>query len=201
MAVLIIGDLGRSSRAQSLNAGQAHASDRRPPTRSDKASPARRVAREAAPEAAREAARLVHDQTRCLARINSLNVTLLRRIQSAILEVPQQFHMGCWHQGDILPGALDKCSATACIAGWALVLDLRVRLSEVSGLVSGLDVATFPRFSIEESAIGRYACSLLGLSLDQGEKLFFVQKWPTRFSGQYLECPPYCGELKRDDTY
>jgi len=94
-------------------------------------------------------------------KISPLNIPLLRSIQFCILETPEQFHIGYWHCGDILPGVVDKCSASACIAGWALVLGCKVRLSE-----------------LDNSAIDILAREVLGVGEIEAQRLFLLSHWP-----------------------
>lgn len=156
MATLQLSDLGRRSRTSRSNA-----------LRQPKLSPDRpaRTAASAEEKAARAAARQ-------LRLTRHLNVPLLRLIQEAILESPQQFSMKSWHHGDVYPGALDKVSGTACIGGWAVVLGMRLRLSAITGQVLGI------------SGRARY---ILGLSERQSIALFL--EWPQEFQGHYLPDP------------
>lgn len=101
-----------------------------------------------------------------------INVGLLRQVQAAIMKTPTQFNIDEWHIGDVLPGTADKCSSSACIAGWAVVLGPRVRLSLLTG-----------------TEIERLAREVLGLSAEQSRCLFLFTGWPWGLQERYI-CDP-----------
>jgi hypothetical protein len=95
----------------------------------------------------------------------TINVALLRAVQRAILTTPTQFEISEWHRGDVAPFAPDKCSSTACIAGWAVLLHDKERLTQWSSV------------SIEERTR-----RLLGLDEEQAKRLFYCGLWPGSFT-------------------
>jgi len=94
-----------------------------------------------------------------------MNTQLFREIQKQIQKTPEKFSMSCFltDQCCYNPQSIfqDGCGATACIAGWAIVL-------------SG--VTKYP-----EELCFRKATVLLQLSDEQGQRLFFDCYWPTEF--------------------
>lgn len=111
-----------------------------------------------------------------------MNVRLLRRIQKRILAEPLQFQMGHWFtaRGDWsdfidghAPEMIPNCGTAACIAGWAVTLDLHKKPSEV-----------------EVNSIEPRARRLLKLTLEQALRLFIINQWPQEFSGDWAILTP-----------
>ena len=101
-----------------------------------------------------------------------LNIVLLRQIQTTICKVPQQFDISSWHHGDVLP-EVEKCSSSACLAGWAVVLGTRQRLS-----------------TLHRDEIKHLARELLGIRTEEQAKcLFYVGFWPAELATRYIACP------------
>jgi hypothetical protein len=106
-----------------------------------------------------------------------INVELLRQVQNAIVKHAAHFNMGTWGYGakkrHIMhdESSESECGTTACIAGFIVLLH--------DGKV-GYGVA------------GR-AAKLLGLDYDvwndelNGNKLFHLSNWPTKFCRRYLQ--------------
>lgn len=111
-----------------------------------------------------------------------MNVRLLRRIAKVIQEKPREFDINYWHRDKKAPnkanplkkgnavGALCElpkerqvaCGTVHCIAGWAQILS--------------------PDRDCKQDA--EYdAKRLLGLELDEADRLFFAYNWPRGFGG------------------
>lgn len=84
------------------------------------------------------------------------NIPLLRRVQRAILEHPEEFDMAYFF-------GRRACGTTACICGWSATLGSRHK-SIILDLYGN---------KIEETAT-----NMLRLSSDQSEKLFYLCFWP-----------------------
>ena len=97
-----------------------------------------------------------------------MNVKLLRRIQRWLMRLrhPEHFDMAdYWHKGD--------CGTSYCIAGKAL---------QLCGYRFGHEEMVFNPKGQECGAIKPIAESLLGLTPDEADRLFFRTYWPYRFS-------------------
>ena len=96
-----------------------------------------------------------------------MNVKLLRRIQRWLMRLrhPEHFNMAdFWRKGD--------CRTSYCIAGKAL---------QLSGYRLGHDTAFNPKGQ-ECGFIKPIAESLLGLTPNEADRLFYRTHWPYRFS-------------------
>ncbi len=108
-----------------------------------------------------------------------MNTELLREIQKAILDTPTRFDMSDWIQkADESP-----CGTTACIAGYAVLIDELQKKNET--LQNTKEITKF-RAEIEDwveenGTIPFRAQKLLDLTNDQCRRLFHVSRWPSQF--------------------
>ncbi len=88
-----------------------------------------------------------------------MNIKLLEKIKLAIRAYPNQFDMSNWFDKN-------ECGTTACIAGWAVALNKNLPLNQA-----------------EDACIAceREAMKALGLTFDEGQRLFYLGKWPPQF--------------------
>ena len=104
-----------------------------------------------------------------------MNIELLRKIRSSILENPQNFDMSTWFDSEdgcdenlIGRGescaVLDQCGTTGCIAGWALHLTKSINTG---------------------NTFWEQAQKILELSKNQAENLFYVNNWPDKYRDAY----------------
>lgn len=118
-----------------------------------------------------------------------MNVRLLRRVQKYIAAEPRRFNMWDWYlkfrgntkQFSDLRGAIlqvPPCKTVACIAGTAVVLTERqIPLR-------------FPVFADTDRSYGsglikNIALEKLNLTFYQGERLFYLENWPSKFERRY----------------
>jgi hypothetical protein len=107
-----------------------------------------------------------------------MNVKLLRKIQKHILAEPKRFIMSSWaqHRSPIRAVSQDRanrtgdvefpvCGTAACIGGWGIFL------------THGVD---FHSYGFEDDAR-----AALKLNRSQGERLFDVVNWPSRFRRRF----------------
>lgn len=107
---------------------------------------------------------------------DGINVELLERVKAHILEEPTRFDMGDFViQGEYLENfaanfgrPIPPCGTIACIAGWAVLLS--------EGQTSGAG-----------SDVQAEAEALLGLSVEQRERLFYTSNWPKKFNEAYRD--------------
>jgi len=129
--------------------------------------------------------------------VAELNVPLLLCVRDVILEHPERLNMDFYvvperppdrRRPDIFlldelpPGSIDHCGTTACIAGWAVLLDRR-RVPAVS------------RYSGGDANIHEVAAVLLGLKGTAGiadyateteiDSVFLVADWPADLRRAY----------------
>ena len=99
-----------------------------------------------------------------------MNVKLLRKVKKHILQEPRRFFMeklvekgkpGQAVSLDGIPRSLPACGTAACIAGWVCILEKTVQVDR------------------------RDAEEILGISDDEGERLFFVPSWPDRYRSKW----------------
>lgn len=98
--------------------------------------------------------------------MSALNVELLRKIQKHILEEPRRLDMTAWL--DAAPVDVVPCGTVACIAGWALHLS-----------------NTKPGSTTEGGKWSGPARKVLGLSYEEGDKLFYEDNWPAPFATNF----------------
>lgn len=109
---------------------------------------------------------------------SKINVRLLRAIQRQIAKEPEQFCMSSWFlKNDAIP----NCGTSACIAGWAVTVSQKTNPLRAAKSMC-------PRFEERDVLVGLAndrvapkARRLLGLSLMQGELLFYKENWPEQF--------------------
>lgn len=112
-----------------------------------------------------------------------MNVKLLRKIRDEILKKPLRLDMGNWvnRQDDIAP-----CNTTACIAGWAVILDKQNRYK-----TKWTDEATVAIRDNQASPLRSYfettGQDCLDLTRIQAQRLFYCQSWPAQFSKPWTE--------------
>ena len=137
-------------------------------------------------------------------KTGDMNIELLNKIKSHVLEEPKRVWMGDWRirwgdQTEISVGmrrgidweyllqlSKPSCGTTACIAGWAVELggdgDMKGFPYELRGRKLG-----FP-YELR----GR---KLLGLnSYAQSDRLFYVASWPEQFRKRLAVAPPQSHE-------
>lgn len=119
--------------------------------------------------------------------IKIMNIKLLRKIQKAILKEPRQFDMDRWYS---FASSVPNCKTTACIAGWAIACDRKVKPLLAARTFDG-------EFGVNTHSItysgkpGDVAAQLLGIDLDQREKLFQVGNWPRKYYIAYQRADTY----------
>lgn len=108
-----------------------------------------------------------------MAEKKKLNVKLLRKIERHILEEPRRFMMSRFYAYgqpgqpfvapyfDLAP-TVPECGTAACIAGWANILTGHDRIAD--------------SWNAEQ---------LLGLTDEQGQRLFLIGCWPNPFKARY----------------
>lgn len=110
-----------------------------------------------------------------------MNVRLLRRIQKQILKEPKQFEMHQWFvfQGVNVP----NCGTTACIGGYAIALSTKQTPLEAARHISTkqfgktkCDLSDRSKQKVETTAR-----NLLGLTEEQGDRLFLEPDWPYKY--------------------
>jgi len=117
-----------------------------------------------------------------------MNIDLLNKICSSLEQEPKRFHMGEWvsinPESDLnIPfERLAPCGTTACIAGFAVMLDqcdVPADPDNWRKTMTGLN-----NFSIQD-----WAKELLQLSENQAAQLFRVTCWPSQFMHKYTSAP------------
>lgn len=117
-----------------------------------------------------------------------MNTRLLRKIQKEILAEPLRFDMRLWldQTSDVAP-----CGAAACIAGWAVLMDLQQKQGidwrEAAGKAQAKEQNTVKGFYFFDRAR-----KLLALTDPQGRRLFFLERWPTKFIRAYHDRWDHC---------
>lgn len=105
---------------------------------------------------------------------DKINTELLERVKQHILEEPKRFDMHSFvtrvstHAPEEIRPA---CGTTACIAGWAILLDRADRGEAVPRRISSAFY-----YSVEFRAM-----ELLSLTEKQRRSLFYVSSWPQEF--------------------
>lgn len=101
-----------------------------------------------------------------------MNVALFKEIRKRILAEPTQFHMGSWFNTH------PHCNTTACIAGWACVLESKEQ-----------DIATIMKHYMDgnwgECGPAERAMKLLGIDPMQASRLFYSTSWPKPYNVDY----------------
>lgn len=114
------------------------------------------------------------------------NISLLRKIQKAILKYPNQFNMGWWFQEcDSQGDPAGRCGTAACIAGWAVALSRQFngkKLNVVKNKTWDASEKAAELLKIPVERIWPPGGSVFGSSK---HPLFFTEQWPVRFRRQY----------------
>lgn len=142
-------------------------------------------------------------------KLKKRTVNLLRKVQAHILEEPKRLDMSDWGVAYAtgtktrIEGTTDKevpvpaCNTVGCVAGWSIFLgrpklwkDLIKATAENKAIYDNEDTAldetlNSPKYEAER---------ILGITDEQGERLFFFKKWsfrnplsgwPEKFSDAY----------------
>ena len=109
-----------------------------------------------------------------------MNITLLRNIQSVILEQPLRLNMYDW----IEESSRSPCGTVGCIAGHAVLIDTLKKAHKTFKDKKFLK-SILP--DLRRSYISKDAAKLLGLTKKQASKLYFVADWPEPFKTDYYE--------------
>lgn len=122
-----------------------------------------------------------------------MNVKLLRQVKRHIQEEPKRLNMSEWGTLALyLPkNRRPACGTVACIAGWACLLN-QPELIGVSRK-NKQKVRTFVQLMFNASGIAQ---ALLGLTPDEGGRLFHVTNWPEEFKYQYWNAEQSASEAK-----
>lgn len=113
-------------------------------------------------------------------RRRKVNIELLEKVRSHILEEPRRLDMEDWI--DYVAGKPESpaCGTTGCIAGWAVLLTIPELIgcaSDNSGLPEKfLDII----WNTNEEAT-----RLLDLSEDEETRLFYLDEWPESYRLAY----------------
>ena len=109
-----------------------------------------------------------------------MNIELLRAVKRIILERPSQFNMDWWFSSADSTGMpAGGCGTAACIGGWAYVLTKRPKSKSLKGL---LDASIYSSIYRNNTVMNNGDFKLLlGLTLEQSERLFAETEWPKRF--------------------
>lgn len=104
-----------------------------------------------------------------------MNVELLQKVKEKILEEPLQFAMEEYFTPEVYGmdaprEKIPNCGTAACIAGWVLTLHTGKNPRE-------LWLADIP--------ISSRAARLLGLTWEEGDRLFILSGWPFSFGKRY----------------
>lgn len=120
-----------------------------------------------------------------------MNITLLRKIQAAIIEEPDSFAMRSWY----CEPSQTNCNTTACIAGYAVLLgdhsEIRRSLELYRPIwysISYVDqLLKSPSYMASENQFEYFASLALGIDQDNElqDKLFYFSEWPRPYIEQY----------------
>lgn len=105
-----------------------------------------------------------------------MNIKLLRKIQKAIMQEPEQFDMDYWFQ---TKEGVPNCGTTACIAGWALSLSQKKNPLQVAVTID----KNFGLF--DYSGVRNLAAKVLEITIEQADNLFIKTHWPRDFRYAY----------------
>ena len=105
-------------------------------------------------------------------KASGINVRLLCKVSAAIHQAPEFFDMGFWHRSRLAPETPEGETATACIAGWVMAIRGRKKLCD-----------------LQPGVIPQRAAELLGLNIDQAERLFYLFFWPAEIKEVYRNTP------------
>jgi hypothetical protein len=113
-----------------------------------------------------------------------MNKPLLKQIAREIAQEPLRLDMTDWINTEDL---VAQCHTTACIAGWACVID---QGKKVLGANNGhLEMKRWKQLAFHVGALinpDNKAIQILGITKDQANALFLVRYWPEPFGPQYL---------------
>jgi hypothetical protein len=108
-----------------------------------------------------------------------MNVKLLKKIKREILKEPLRFNMDFWI------GTNDRtapCHTTACIAGWATILDIK----RVQPKKSWAEIGTIVEENLtDQDRFCEDGAAKLGLSPYQTQVLFYERNWPKQFQDNF----------------
>lgn len=114
------------------------------------------------------------------------NISLLRRIQKAILKYPDQFNMNWWFQeADSRGQTPGRCGTAACIAGWGVALSRKFngkKLSVVRQMVlkPAEEAARLLRIPLRTRNLGGW------IGETTRHPLFYYDQWPAKFKKAYI---------------
>jgi hypothetical protein len=109
-----------------------------------------------------------------------MNVKLLRKIQRVILKRPTQVNMSTWFSAE--HGA-EECGTTACIAGWAITLDL-AKGKRPTPLAAAKKIAPGNSHWVagnHAKKVRALANRLLGIKRFMATRLYLAGAWPDEF--------------------
>lgn len=118
-----------------------------------------------------------------------MNVELLRKVKDYILAEPKRLHMGDWgckfsnamlERRPELRNVVPICQTTACIAGWAVILEKPELLNLNPDNETEQD-----KFQVAMDHARAWASDLLELDYEEGQRLFYELNWPILFCKAY----------------
>lgn len=111
-----------------------------------------------------------------------MNVELLEQICETIMQENTLFSMDLWFRkrdGSIVHPSCpdDYCGTVCCIAGHAIKY----------GCPNGIADMVITEGAVYSNLYSNLACSLLQLSREEGERLFYISFWPSNYLNAYYE--------------
>lgn len=107
--------------------------------------------------------------------MSGLNTNMLERIISVLETDPRCLYMHGWvyrlpHEANVTRRPIPTCGTIGCIAGWAWLLNAPEGI---------------PSENPGGGVVSRGALEILGITKEQGDKLFFIMNWPLEYSERY----------------
>ena len=117
-----------------------------------------------------------------------MNITLLKKIRTAILAKPKRFDMGWWIETNM---GYAPCGTVACLAGFAVLLNETKGSTGPKAWRAAAD-----RRAPDQDSIANEAQKILDLNASQRTALFAVGGWPLTFQEAYREAQTEAQQAK-----
>lgn len=110
----------------------------------------------------------------------ALNKRLLRKVRNRIAEIPESYDQNHFYRQE----EKSPCGSAECLAGETII---SAAPTVKQGIITLRRLNGRMWYSISDSPVTRRAAKLLGLTVDEAEKMFggTAEEWPSPFRAQF----------------
>jgi hypothetical protein len=117
-------------------------------------------------------------------KASKLNRELIKQIIDIIEDEPKRLEMSTWVLNPLKSQQAPSCGTTGCIAGWAVMLNLRRDAVLAKRKIDAEKI--YDRLNKRNKDMEGEGMRLLGLPYDIAPTVFYYDQWPEPFQRRYM---------------